>query len=378
MRILHVVKKFPNLIGGDATAVDGLARAQMRAGYDVTVVTSNAAPVRRAANVVRVGPAQRPEDLDRIGLNRLRAMWALRRWARSQVPQIRPDVIHAHSADLGFAASPVSREAGVPIILTCHGLWFPVWGARSPRGRAELYLLRHGQYGAIATVDRAARDALRKRGFPYVVHVPNGVDPDEFAGPREVTDRVRFVFAGRHEAQKGLDVLLEAVSILRAGEAEPFDVLLLGSGSLTEALRERVHTSGLGAHVRFLGAVDRSTLVRTFQQATVFVLPSRFEGFPVAILEAWAAGLPVIATSVGGIPEVCSTDNALLVPPGDPTALASAMASLLRDPTLRERLGTAGRALLRERFTWTVVATRYEELYAEAAARIRDSSRNVK
>ncbi len=368
MRILHVARKFPDLIGGDASAVDAITKVQAREGHDVSVVTSNALAIRRTDGVYRVGPPQSAEDLDRVSLNRIRAMSALVRWARARFTVIRPDVIHAHASDLGFAAAIAARHFGIPSILTCHGLWFPVWGAGSLRGRSELFLLRRGRYAAITTVDRAAQDALRSRGFPRVVHVPNGVNPDEFAAPRWEPERFRFVFAGRHEPQKGLDVLVDAVSILRAEGKGPFEVLLIGHGSRTPRLKELVRASRLDATVKFLGTVERPALVEAYLSASAFVLPSRFEGFPISILEAWAAGLPVIATSAGGIPEVATSENAILVPPGDAARLAAAMETMLLDPDLRRRLGTAGRRLVRERFTWPAVAARYAEVYAAARA----------
>lgn len=368
MRILHVAKKFPRLIGGDATAVASLARVQERAGHEVFVVTSNSPAVDDAPRVYRVGPIQDGRDLDRITVRRLRTMAAVRRWCRREMPRLGPDVVHAHSPDLGFAAAGEAHRRRIPIVITCHGLWFPVWGAWSLRGRAEITLLRRSEYDAIATVARADADALRSRGFRRIVHVPNGVDAEEFSGPRRQPQDLRFLFAGRHEPQKGLDVLLEAVSALRRESGPPFRVVLLGDGSLTPALKRRARALGLDGIVTFAGRLERADVVRAYREASAFVLPSRYEGFPIAILEAWAAGLPVIATGVGGVAEICGPENAILVPPGSPSALATAMDTLLRDPGLRQRLGSSGHQLVRERFTWDAVSARYREVYEAARA----------
>ena len=373
MRILHVAKKYPPLIGGDATAVEALRRAQERAGHEVAVVVSNAPEIPAAAGVHKVGPPQTGAGLDRVTRDRVRTMRALRRWCRAELPRFRPDVVHSHSADLGYPAAAEARRLGIPSVQTCHGLWFPVWGPWSLRGRAELALLRRARHAVIATVDRPALEALRARGFPRVVHIANGVDAAEFAGPRTDPDPPRLLFAGRHEPQKGLDVLLDAVAILRRDRGAGFRVLIAGQGSQTPALRERSHAFGLDGVVSFGGALPRGDLVRAYREATALVLPSRFEGFPIAILEAWAAGLPVIATPVGGIPDLCGPENAVLVPPEDPRSLATAIATLLDDSALRRRLGEAGQRLVRERYTWDAVAGRYLGLYEE----VRAASRSV-
>ena len=373
MRILHVVKKFPPLIGGDATVVVALRRVQERAGHEVTVLTYNPPVVFGTegevedARVHRVGPSQPGASLDRITLRRVRGMLAMRRWAGSALPSLRPDVLHAHAVDVAYAVAPVARKCGVPLVLTCHGVWFPHRGPRSFGGRLELYLIRHGRPAVITSVDAASVAALRGAGFDAQL-VPNGVEADEFAGPHTEPDPPVFLFAGRHEPQKGLDILLVAAALLR-DEGAAFRIVLLGDGSLTSDLRRQAHNLGLDRIVTFAGRLpERADVVRAYLGASAFVLPSRFEGFPVTVLEAWAAGLPVVASAVGGVVDVCTEANAVLVPSRNPQALAKAMAGVLADPGLRRRLGDAGRSLVRERYTWDAVASRYSRLYEEAGA----------
>ncbi len=367
MRVLHVVKKFPPAIGGDATAVAALARAQRRAGDEVTVLTfATGGP--GDASVHRVGPGVTDRALDRITWRRLRGLAAMRRWGRTNLPALEPDVVHAHAVDVGWAVSPIAAESGIPSVLTCHGVWFPVHGRRSLRGRLEIALARRGRHRAVTSVDSASVAALHTAGFDRAVVVPNGVDLDEFSGPRARQRPFRFLFAGRHEPQKGLDVLLRACAILRREAREAFVVDLVGAGDLTAKLEAEARRAGLDGIVRFPGALPRADLVAAFRSADAFVLPSRYEGFPVTILEAWAAELPVIATTVGGIPDVCGPDGGLLVPPEDPAALAEAMATLLRDPTRRDALAATGHALARDRYSWDAVAVRYRDVYGKAMA----------
>ncbi len=374
VRILHAAKKYPPLIGGDATVVAALRRAQERDGHEVSVLTyrppavPGGLPDEERARVHRVGPSQSGASLDRITLRRILGMTAMRRWARTAFPSLRPDVIHAHAVDVAYAVAPAARASGIPLVLTCHGVWFPQRGERSFGGRLEPYLIRHVRAAALTAVDAASVAALRGAGFDARL-VPNGVDPGEFSGERARTGPFRFLFVGRHEPQKGIDVLLEAAAALRRGRGPGFRVRIVGTGSRAAEYRLAAQASGLGDVVEFTGPLPRPGVVKEYLGADALVLPSRFEGFPLAVLEAWAAGLPVVATTVGGVRDVCSSENAVLVPPGDPRALAVAMGSLLDDRGLGERLGASGQRLVRERFTWDAVSARYLGLYRSAIAR---------
>jgi glycosyltransferase involved in cell wall biosynthesis len=234
----------------------------------------------------------------------------------------------------------------------------------------ERSLLRRG-YDAITSVDRASLRALREEGFSDAILVPNGVAISEFGGSREQNGTLRFLFVGRHVHQKGIDILLDAAGRGRSRIGQPFVVEIAGDGPERSRLERRANDLGLSDVVRFLGPLSRPDLVRAYARATVFVLPSRLEGFPLTILEAWASGVPVIATSVGGVPDLCDEGNSVLVPPSDPLALADAMTSLAGDPVRRERLGAAGRSMVRERYTWDTVAEAYERLYARCLERAR-------
>lgn len=124
------------------------------------------------------------------------------------------------------------------------------------------------------------------------------------------------------------------------------------AGPRRPVLETRARSLGLRG-VAFLGSLDEDGLRRAYGAAHAFLLPSLWEGLPPTLLEAWAARLPVVATPVGGIPEVAvDGENALLAPPGDAAELAERMRALLEEPELGRRLGAAGRALVEARFTW--------------------------
>jgi glycosyltransferase involved in cell wall biosynthesis len=145
------------------------------------------------------------------------------------------------------------------------------------------------------------------------------------------------VFAGRLGPQKAVGVLLEALR-----RVSDVSLVIAGDGPERSALERRALELGLGSRARFLGSVPRETVLRLFRAADASVLPSAWENFPHTIVEALAVGCPVIATAVGGVPEVVHDgENGLLVPPGDPAALATAIKRFFGDGSLRERLRDA-------------------------------------
>jgi glycosyltransferase involved in cell wall biosynthesis len=159
---------------------------------------------------------------------------------------------------------------------------------------------------------------------------------------------------------KGIDVLIRALSMLE----EPRPHLdLVGSGQEEGKLRELVNTLQLGEWVRFRGHQDRKGVAACLAGATALVLPSRSENFPLAVLEAMRAGLAVVATTVGGIPEAVRDGiEALLVSPDDPGQLAVALKRIVCDHELRSRLAMAARSRGTS-FTWERAAEQYEKLY---------------
>ncbi len=359
-----MTKKLPPIPGGDASAVAGLVRAQRRSGHEVDVLAYRGTDVAEDDHTFLVGPRQTAGQLDRITVRRIVAMRALGRWARDRLPAMRPDVVHAHAVDVGLPVARVARELGIPIVLTCHGVWFTTRAPGSPLARLERSMIRKGKYAAIASVDGASVRALQGAGFSDARLVLNGVDLEEFGGRIAHGGPFRFAFVGRLVRQKGLDVLLRAVAIARGRTTERFTVVLVGDGPQRGALERLAEKLGVADGVSFRGTLPRADLVYTLRTAEAFVLPSRSEGFPIAILEAWAAGTPVVATAVGGIPDLCPPEGAVLVPPLNPDALADAMLSLIGDSVRRESLARAGRRLVEERYTWDVVAKSYEDLYA--------------
>jgi glycosyltransferase involved in cell wall biosynthesis len=172
-----------------------------------------------------------------------------------------------------------------------------------------------------------------------------------------------FVFAGRLTAQKGLRTALDAVALVPGAS-----LVLVGDGPERTELEGRAAAAEIDGRVRFLGARPRDEVVRLLAGARAALLPSDWENLPHAAVEALAVGTPVVATAVGGVPEVVRDDvNGLLVAPGDAEALAAAMRRILDDDALRDRLAAAAAESVRP-LARDVVYGRLEQLLGEAAA----------
>lgn len=273
----------------------------------------------------------------------------------------RPRIVHTHGSLAGRVAAAL---AGARIIYTKHGLAASEEQAiqvRSPGALLKSLAVRLFAHRIVA-VSEAVRQALIAAGAnPERVRViPGGVDLrayESIAAP--VPEVVGTV--GRLSREKGMDVLVEAMGTLQ-GQAR---LLVGGDGPQRAALEQQVSALGLGDAVALAGFVND---VPAFLSGIgVFAAPSRSEGLGLVILEAMAAGRPVVASRVGGIPEVVADgETGLLVPPEDAGALAAAIRRLLEDPVTARRMGEAGRQRVAERYsaerTANLTASLYEEL----------------
>lgn len=291
----------------------------------------------------------------------------------------RYDVVHAHWLVPNAAlVADLVASAGVPLVVSLHGSdVFLAERLRPARALARAALRRAGAVTACSADLQRRALALGARPERTRV-VPYGVDVDAFA-PRAGTSDVRralgvedeefFVLAlGRLVEKKGFAYLVDA-----AAQVARVRVVIAGDGDLRSALEARAR--GQGAAVTLAGNLDRDQLARALSAADAVVVPSivdragNVDGLPNALLEALAAGRPVVATRVAGIPDVVQDDvNGLLVPERDAGALAAALARLVREPETRARLGAAARHTAETRLTWSAVARALEDCYAQAAA----------
>lgn len=272
---------------------------------------------------------------------------ALRKWVGTE----RPDLVNAHYASgYGTTASAV-RE--VPVVLNVWGSDVYAFPERSPLHRALVCRnIRHAACVLSTSRAMASRTAEICPGVRPVV-VPFGVDLKMFApaAPRRngplVIGTVRAL-----EPVYGIDVLIEAFArLLHERPSRPLQLRIVGEGSQRTALREQAERLGVAGSVEFLGPMPHAGVAAAMRGFDIFCALSRAESFGVAAVEAAACGAPVVATAVGGLPEVVADGRTgLLVPPDDVEAAARALSRLVDDVELRERMGREGRAFVEQHY----------------------------
>jgi glycosyltransferase involved in cell wall biosynthesis len=225
------------------------------------------------------------------------------------------------------------------------------------------------QFPRLITVsDSSRRDILDQMHVrPDRLHVvPVGANPAVFR-PRPDVRRVRgriMTTASADVPMKGLAPLLEALAKVRT-ERNDAHLVVIGKMKGKSTIPALIDRLALGDAVTFVSGVTTERIVELYAEAEAAAVPSLYEGFSLPAIEAMACGLPIVATTGGALPEVVGRDGetGLLVPPGDPGALATALLRALGDAELRDRLGTAGRARVLEHFTWRAAAARTVEQY---------------
>jgi glycosyltransferase involved in cell wall biosynthesis len=281
----------------------------------------------------------------------------------------RPDIVHVNSSKAGVLGRMAAVLARVPIVVfTVHGWAFKAYsGIASTLYRAADRLMARATTITICVTeaDRAAGVAARTCDPDRTVVIANAVDVDAVPPARHDGDPPRIVTVGRLAWPKDPRTLVRALARL---PDRSFSAVIVGDGPDRSGMETEIRELGLESTVELCGA--RRDVPELLARSDVFALASRSEGGPISILEAMAAGLPVVASDVGGVRElVVEGATGMLVPAGDPDALAAALERLLGDPELRRRLGAAGRERARERFDLSALRRAHLELYARELAR---------
>ncbi|MDY6784003.1 MAG: glycosyltransferase family 4 protein [Cyanobacteriota bacterium] len=279
------------------------------------------------------------------------------------IRQIQPNLIHSHSSKAGIVGRIAGKLTGVPTIFTAHG-----WGFSSgtPKLRGTIALLAE-KLGAmlaekiICVSDSDCQLALEKGvgDRDSLVTIRYGLHDGNFPLANAALQPPRAIMVARFSEQKDQKTLLQAIAQLQHSQI----VLdLVGSGPFLETCKTLARTLRITDRVTFLG--DRTDVPQLLARSQIFVLSTHYEGLPISILEAMRAGLPVVATSVNGIPEeVTNRTTGLLVPPKNADALASALDTLANSPELRQQMGTAGRQKFLQDFTLDRMLTEIEAIY---------------
>ena len=368
LSILHVLRA---PVGGLFRHVCDLARGQAARGHHVGVIADQASGGARAdaaladlAPVLALGLTRVPMARDLGGGD----VAAIRHVGERAVAQ-RVHVLHGHGAK-GGAYARLARGFGALRVYTPHGgslhyRWSTLSGAlyltaeAILKRRTDLFLFEseYGRATFAAKVGAPDRAALVR-----VVH--NGVAEAEFSPIVPASDATDVVFVGELRQLKGVDVLIEAIAIL-SRDGHRITVTIVGDGPDRAAFEAAVATRNLHNVVRFVGAMPARA---AFALGRTLVLPSRAESLPYVLLEAAAAGLPIIASNVGGIPEIVGPDARDLVPPADAAALAGAILARMQDADTRNAAATRLQARVRASFSVDVMTDGALDGYRQALA----------
>ena len=357
-RILQVVTRAN--VGGVAIHVMDLLRG-LQGEFDMVLATGEEGYLTEQARALGIQCHLLPGLVQPIDpLSDLKAI----RSTVSRIRKVQPDLVHCHTTKAGLIGRLAARIANVPSIYTVHTWCFTNGTARTWRTfgpPSETIAARWAR--RIITVSDANRMAgIRRRiADPHkFVTVHNGVE-DCFARANPGSGEIpRVVMVARFVEQKNQMLLLEAVSRLRT----PVILTFVGDGPLLQQAKQRAATCPADVKVEFLG--EQRDVAKILAASNLFVLSTNWEGFPVSILEAMRAGLPVIAMDVDGVREaVIDGSNGVLVRVGDLDGLVNALRRLIADPGLRERMGATGRLAFEKRFSVGDMLFKTRRVYQE-------------
>ncbi|MBI4615743.1 MAG: glycosyltransferase family 4 protein [Planctomycetes bacterium] len=373
MRLLLVNYEYPPVGGGAATACRHLARRLVVEGHEVTVLAGSFRDLRGGSVEDGVDVERCPTLRRRVDGSGIFEMFAFLVSASLALPRLlarRPfdAAIVYFAVPCGPLGLLFRRLSGKPYVVSLRGGdvpgfvpglgWLHRWLA--PVRRAVL----RGAAAVVANSEGLADLALRADSVPVRV-IPNGVDLEEnrpaTAAPR--SGAYRFLFVGRLTSQKNGLFLLDVLRELRQISSRDFECSIVGDGPERRALEARARALGLDGSLRCHGWVERPRLTLLYRESDCLVHPSRFEGLSNVLLEAMAAGLPVIASDVPGNREAVEDgETGCLRPIDRPAGFVEAMHRLLEDPALGRTLGARGRERARERFAWEEVARAHVDL----------------
>lgn len=372
MKIVYIITR-ADAVGGASIHVRDMARAMREQGHEATVLVGGSGHVTGQLEAAGV-PFESLRWLRRQ-VNPLRDLLALAEVVRA-LRRLQPDIVSTHTAKAGSIGRAACRLLRIPAIYTPHG--WPA-GERMPRlaravfGIVERMMARWCE-AIVCVCDYEKRLALEKgiAEAEKLVVVHNGVrDVSGKLRARPELSPVRICSVARFDDPKDHRTLLEALALLRE---QPWELDLVGDGPGEDETRRLAREMGLADRVKFHGYLEDPS--GSLAQSQVFVLPSRSEAFPRSILEALRAGLPVVASDVGGVSEAIANGvTGLLVPAGNPQALASALGSLLESASLRQSMGDAAREAYERSFRLEVMTNRTLTVYATVQSRTAKSRR---
>ena len=336
---------FPHIGGGQINAYETSKRLAQK-GVNVDIITRNNGKDNltqiKNLKVIKLGSFKKPHDLISQIIFCLRSyFFVLKRDY---------DLVHAHAFWPGITARLLMITKGLSAIFTIHGTSIGT-NLLNPLARTiERFILTEILYSAQITV---SRDFLTLKNINRkIFYIPNGVDLKKFTNYEKVKSKERtLLFVGRLHPQKNLPNLIKSISIIK--RQMPLKLIIAGDGPQKQELKKLIKNELLADTVEMIGEVTPDLLKNYYSKSHLFILPSIYEGFPLTLLEAWSAKLPVVVTKTGECQYLIknSKNGYLIDDPNSPDKIAKTVIKAFSSKNL-EKLGLAGYNLVKSRFTW--------------------------
>ncbi len=359
MRILHV---FRTPVGGLFRHVRDVARGQAGLGHDVAILCDSITGGDFAKSLLTGVEQYCSLGVERIPISRLPGMSDVSGvlQTRSYAAAIKPDIIHCHGAKGGLYGRIAARLLGIPSVYTAHGgslhySWSSPSGAAFLSAEKALAAIGTAMHFVCEFERQTFADKIGLGSKPHAM-IHNGLWPEEFEPAMPGPEAADILFLGDMRVLKGVDILLLALAEIN--RSRRVTASLAGDGPDLELFRQQRDRLGLSGLVNFPG---RMSAREAFTLGRILVMPSRAESFPYVVLEACAAGVALIASNVGGIPEVLPADY--LVPVNDAGALAARLAQALSAPGEAASSAAASRERLRTEFSAEAMVRSILDLY---------------
>lgn len=361
LSIVHCLS--PAAYGGLESVVEALAAGQRDRGHSVTIFATVSNPAHPF--IARMGNL----NIDVFDvLVSSKDIKKERRFFAETIKSLSPDVIHSHGYRPDILDIPIARKLGIPTVSTVHGFTGGDWKLKIYE-MLQMRALR--QASAVVAVSRNVAERLRQARVPEPkVHViPNAYSKTaQFSSPQDrqsarqklgiSQDETRIGWIGRISEEKGLDIMIEAAGLFKD---QSIILSVIGDGAEYDKSLSKAAALGISNRVIFHGSLQNAgDLLPAFD---LLALSSRTEGTPMVILEAMGRGIPVVSTAVGGIPDMLSDQEAILVPPNDPPALARAIEESLSFPAAARERAQSALKKLQEKYGTESWLDAYERLY---------------
>jgi glycosyltransferase involved in cell wall biosynthesis len=375
-KILMIIGLFSPCIGGAERECQNLAKKLISMGHSVTVLTGFVEGLPPFENIDGIPVYRKIRGWHVFELTYMVSVFMLLWRHRKNFDHIICFGLYLYTAPAVLFARCSGKKAFFR--LECSSVLGDF--QKLTRLKSQKFILSCAKFAdGIIAISSEIENELLSHGFNKnkIIRIPNSVDTGSFTPFPDMQKQAipAISFIGRLDHQKGVDVLLHALKIL-ADKGISFKANIVGDGPSRQELMQEAAELCLLDHMQFTGMVQNVAPV--YQQTGIMVMPSRFEGLPLVLLEGMACGLGIIATCVGGIPEVLDPDatgqasksgyklcdNGILVQPDDATTLASAISLLIEDQDLRLRMGVHARQLIAQRYALDTVVQKYLNLLA--------------